>query len=131
MADFRELQTPTGIPALAQAASLALAVFEHARVTSWDELGEAVRSGVAQACLSSLVIEPDQAELMNQHAAVLRLIRHKPLVTVAVCPKCERWVLVAGSVPTSCKARWGCDGSPVKASKAKRPVIEKTKSASP
>lgn len=125
---MKMLSAPDGLPPLAEAASLALACFEHFKVNDWDEMAEAISQVGVDAertkQFSTLLIADDQAELMNEHAAVLRHLSRKPMVTLAVCDTCDGWLLVSKAAPSRCKAKWGCTGTPVRATKARRPPLE-------
>ena len=124
---------PDDVPGLARAASLALAIARHCKVNSWAEFVERVAAQDEQTLLLLAGIEVDEADaaLVHRHDHVLRLLQVKPLVTVAVCPDCEQWVLVSGAAPTKCRVTQKCPSSakPVKASiatKAKAPAVEPT-----
>lgn len=117
-------------PGLVRAASLALAVARHCKSGSWLEFAERLqaRDDVTLELLAALEVDEADSALVAEHDHVLRLLHVKPLVTVAVCPNCEGWVVVAGTAPTKCKTRLrGCEGAgkPIKASiatKAKPPI---------
>lgn len=112
---------PEGVPPLARAASLALAVARHCKAASWTEFATKVaeQDEATLMLLAGLEIDPADMALI-QHwdsTGVLRMLRVRPTVTIAVCPSCEGWVLIAsGAAPTRCKTSLRCEGRPVKAS---------------
>lgn len=123
---------PENVPGLVRAASLALAIARHCKATSWAEFADRV-AAEDEATLTLLAgIEVDQADaaLVREHDHILRLLHVKPTVSVAVCPVCEAWVLVAGTPPTKCRVTARCTGGtggvgkPVKASIATKEKVE-------
>lgn len=118
---------PDGVPGLVRAASLALAVARFCGANTWGEFVDKASAGDAATLkfMAQLDVDEMDSVLVAEHDAPLRLLRVRPLVTVAVCPVCQGWVLVSGGAPTKCKTTLRCDGKPVKASiatKAKQPV---------
>lgn len=114
---------PEDVPGLVRAAALALAVARHCKAESWADLVEQIEAGDEDTTLrlAELIIDPADSALVAEHDPVLRLLRVKPLLTVAVCPECEGWVLVSGAAPTRCKTTLRCPGvKPVKASIASK-----------
>lgn len=113
------LVTPDGPPPV-QAAGLALAILQRAKVAAWEELEGRLPNGVT--------VSDEQLELLNSQSHLLRLLRVRVTtdawtggtVTVAVCPRCSRWLLLSGGgAPSSCTLTRGCGGAPVKASAAR------------
>lgn len=109
------------LPAVARAVSLALALLKRARVCRIADLGGTIPPDVW--------LDAGQLALLNGHLDVLGYIRatgvcrdgaQTPTVTVAVCPDCGRWQLVAGPAPARCQLTSGCAGVPVKAPVARR-----------
>lgn len=118
-------ETPEG-PPLAQAVSLALSVIKAAKATTWEEV-PAIDTASTPVIVSPAGLHINlslaQADLIAEHAAHFVLISTAaPIMTLAVCPDCDGWTVVAGAGPTKCKTKLGCEGKPVKASAAKKAV---------
>lgn len=125
----RLVPDPAAVSPRARAVSVALTILETTRLPSWRALSEAVRQGEPKvnADLTSLIIDPDTAELLTDQVAVLDLVRFgagaggkKPTTTtVLTCGVCARWLI---STPTSgqptCVLTTGCTGKLVSAKKA-------------
>lgn len=111
---------PDDVPGLVRATALALGVARHCKADSWATFAQRVaeRDDDTLVLLAGLAITDADAVLIAEHDHVLRLLSHKPLITVAVCPACSGWVLVAGTAPTKCKVTLRCTGKPIKASVA-------------
>ena len=107
-------QTPDG-PELVQAASLALGLMRATKTSSWGELvTDAARWGDCR-------VTPAQAQLLDAHQGPLTLLKSgSPALTLAVCPVCNRFTVVAGAAGASCPLTLGCPGKPVRASAATR-----------
>jgi hypothetical protein len=76
---------------------------------------------------AALDLDQDDLDLLIEHAEVIAQLTVRPLVTVAVCPECDDWILVSKTVPSTCTLTTGCKGKPVKASilaKEKPPVVD-------
>jgi hypothetical protein len=119
--------SPKDGPDLVKAAAVALGVARHCRAESWADLVDRLESGDTDTLilLAGLYLTAEQSRLIEEADGngILRLLRVKPGVTVAVCPECNQWVLVVGTPPTKCKVTLRCVGKPVKASIAsKRPL---------
>lgn len=121
-----KLEANKDLPELARATSLGLGVLRHAKVYSWSDLGTMMPVG--------LELTQGQYDLMTANAQYLGLIRfgspagreRKPTVTIAVCPECDGWVLMAsGPAPAKCKTTLGCTGHPMKAGVAKKTEIKR------
>lgn len=121
---------------MAAAAGLCIAVLRWVRVDTLAEFQEKARdSGVPGnetmwKQLALLDLTPEQWGLLDAYDPVLKLVRVKPLTSLAVCPVCcqrevvgtndtkvafHGWQLVMGQAPTRCRVTSGCDGKPVKA----------------
>lgn len=112
---------PVGVPGLVRAASLALAIARFTKCNTWTEFCErvAARDDEVFDHLALVDLPASDAALIERHDDVLRLLQVKPLVSVAVCPECQDWVLVAGTAPTKCRTTLrGCEraAKPIKAS---------------
>lgn len=107
---------PEDVPDLVRAASLGLAVARHCKADTWAGFAAAARRRDEEtlARLAELDIETEEWRNVVDHEPVLQLLSVKPLVTVAVCPECGDWVLVAGAAPTRCKTTLRCTGKPVR-----------------
>jgi hypothetical protein len=123
------LEANKDLPELARAVSLALGVLRHAKVHAWSELGSMMPVG--------LELTQGQYDLMIAHAQYLGFIRFgtpvgkekSPTVTVAVCPKCDGWILMSsGAAPSKCKITLGCTGTPMKAGVAKKIEVKRQQS---
>lgn len=116
---MRTFEIDPDTPALAQAASLALALLRTSNADTWASL-------VADpAPLSAVLINPGQVELLDRFAGELTALRvGPPLITLAVCPECQRYTVVSGGPATSCPMTLGCAGKPVKATFATRTETE-------
>lgn len=104
-------------PRAAQAAGLALALMRAAKASSWQELtGDPGR-------WTGLELDAEQVDLLNENGGLLTVLRlGDATVTVAVCPTCGRFSLVADTPPSTCSMTVGCAGKPVKATFARRPA---------
>ncbi|GAB2733304.1 hypothetical protein [Nocardioides pakistanensis] len=112
---------PADHPRLAQAVSLGLAVVRHTKHKTWGDLVRAINADDpgTLALLAQVDITAEESDLLADASTdyVLRLVRTAPLLTVAVCPECQAWVLLQGGAPpTRCKVTLRCTGKPVKAS---------------
>ena len=109
--------TDPDAPELAQAASLGLAMLRAAKTATWAEL-------VADPSrLAGLTFSPAQLALVNAHGGELTFVRvGPPLVTLAVCPVCGSFTVVAGAPATTCPLTLGCPGTPARA-----PIATRTK----
>lgn len=106
------------LPNLARAASIALAVARHCKAATWAEFVErlAAEDQGTLDLLADVQVDRADSDLITRYDHVLRFLSVKPLVTVAVCPECEAWVMVsAGTAPSRCTVGCG-NGKPVKAS---------------
>lgn len=116
----RLVTTMTGPPA-AVAASIALAVMSAAKARTWSQ---------TQPLPGHIRLSPDQADALDRSANMLTYLRGRtsegPAVTVAVCPECRRWLLVAGSGSPGkkCGLALRCPGVPVKVVAAKMVPFE-------
>lgn len=122
-------------PELAAAASLTVAILKHLGVDSVDtlynkSLGEATQSTshrfdrVFWRKYALLSVTEEQSALISKYLPVLRFLRTKPIIHIAVCPVCFRsadggvphgWQPVTGQPPSKCKVTLGCPGKPLKA----------------
>lgn len=129
-APYRLRINPTA-PPMAWAASIALGLMRAAGVTRWAEMGEVLPAAVELA--------DDEYRLLVDHVEILSFLRlavRRPdgtrtqTVTVAVCPDCGEWVLVAGGAgPSRCEMTTGCTGKPVKAAVATKEKPEQRAAA--
>lgn len=114
------LKTNPAAPAMARAASVALGLMRAAGVTRWADIGDVLPAAVA--------LSVEEHRLLVDHVEILSFLRlaarlpdgtRTQTVTVAVCPDCGEWVLVAGGAgPSRCEMSMGCTGKPVKAAVA-------------
>ncbi len=114
------LKTNPAAPPKARAASIALGLLRAAGVTRWAEIGDVLPAAVE--------LSDAEHRLLVDHAEILSFLRlatrledgtRTQTVTVAVCPDCSEWVLVAGGPgPGRCEMTRGCAGKPVKAAVA-------------
>ena len=114
------LKTSPAVPPTARAASIALGLLRAAGVTRWAEIGDVLPAAVE--------ISDAEHRLLVDHVEILSFLRlaarlpdgtRTQTVTVAVCPACNEWVLVAGGpAPSRCEMTRGCTGKPVKAAVA-------------
>ncbi len=130
------LATDQGLPPLAEAASLLLAILRAARVDSLADLTVHDEGAPAIVVPWDIALTDHQRDLLREHQQVLALMRRsvpqtkdpatkqvtapgiKP-VTLAVCDECDGWLLISTpSAPASCTMTFGCAGKPVKASAA-------------
>lgn len=131
---FVRFDTPTDLPPMAAAATLCVGVLKWTRVNSLEEFQTlAADSASANETfwkqLALLDLDQSQQDLLRSYDPVLKLIRIKPAVTVAVCPACctrevhgtdgsvafHGWQVIVGQAPSKCRVTTGCDGKPVKA----------------
>lgn len=103
-------------PAVAVAASIALALMRKAKARCWADvtIPEHVR------------LSPAQRDALCQSAVMLTYLRGRtmvgqPAVTILVCPVCRRWTLTgsASGTPANCPATLGCSGKPFRVGEAK------------
>ncbi len=114
------LKTSPAVPPTARAASIALGLLRAAGVTRWAEIGDVLPAAVE--------LSDAEHRLLVDHVEILSFLRlaarlpdgtRTQTVTVAVCPACNEWVLVAGGpAPSRCEMTRGCTGKPVKAAVA-------------
>lgn len=98
---------------LVQAASLALALMRTAKTNTWADLTTKPDQ------LVGVNVPPGQVDLLNRYSGPLTLLRvGPPMVTIAVCPDCGLFTVVAGMVAATCTLTLGCSGSPVRVSAA-------------
>ena len=119
---YTSLLVDETLPVVGQAASLALGVMSVAKVREWSDLDESWPEG--------LLLDPEQVDTLRAGSVVLPYLRwsapisgHRarwPVVTIAVCPECGRWSLVARGTPGRCRLTSGCSGKPHKVSQAKK-----------
>lgn len=118
---------PAGAPDPVRAVSLGLALLKAARVESWADLADTLRTDPQSAArLDGIDLTRDDLALLDAHLGPLGLIRVMPgtrgsgnILTVAVCDRCGRWMLSAGAVPRRCRLTLDCPGAMVKAVPAK------------
>lgn len=116
------------LPDLARAASIALAVARHCKAATWAEFAERLvtEDPGTLDLLASVQVDRADCDLITRYDRELRFLSVRPLVTVAVCPECEAWVMVStGSPPARCTVGCGA-GKPIKASIATKVKPEKT-----
>lgn len=109
-------------PEIAQACSLALAVLGECSTPTWRDLCDGLDglSGKAYDSFAQLVFSGRQEELLDEYQPEFQYLSTTPLQTVAVCPKCEQWLVLNSDVPKRCLITLGCSGLPVKISAAKK-----------
>ena len=120
---------PAGAPEPVRAVSIGLALLKAARVQSWEDLVDTLRTdGQSAARLDSIDLNRDDLTLLDRHLGLLGLIRVVPgtrgtgrTVTVAVCDACGQWMLSTAAVPRRCRLTGGCSGAMMKAVPAKHP----------
>ena len=120
---------PAGAPEPVRAVSIGLALLKAARVQSWNELVDTLRTDNPSAArLDGIDLTRDNLALLDAHLGLLGLIRVVPgtrgnghTVTVAVCDQCGQWLLSAGAVPRRCRLTLGCQGAMIKAVPARHP----------
>lgn len=135
-------ETPADVPALAQAASVTIALLKFMQSNTLDELYDraseaklASQTKVFITRLGQVELSDDQAHLIELFFPVLRLITVKPGTTLAVCAECHDaptaspdgevpmphgWQLVGSTSPSSCRVTAGCTGKPSRAVAAKK-----------
>lgn len=110
------LKTKEEYGELAQAVSLGIAVLKKTRKNTWSELAEAMATD-DQALVKSfhaLDLTDDQFAVIDNHQAVLALVRISPPVIPAVCPVCGYFVLTNDTAPSKCQVTASCTGKPAK-----------------
>lgn len=118
------------LPEIAQACSLALGVLSECSVTSWKELcdGLSKLSGPVYKKFTGLSFEGWQEEILDEYQPEFQYLKTSPLQTLAVCPKCEQWIVLNSDVPKRCLITLGCTGLPIKvtaANKVSKKVADK------
>lgn len=109
--------TPDG-PPLVRAASLALAFMRATKAPNWEAFVASVNEDPA-AVLGQLRVTPEQLELMNEHRDAIAMMKvDSPALTLAVCPVCSRFSIVAAQPPATCNLKLGCTGKPIRVSAA-------------
>lgn len=110
------------LPEIAQACSLALAVLGECSVSSWKELCDGLDklSGPVYSKFAGLSFTGWQEEILDEFQPEFQYLSTSPLQTVAVCPKCEQWLVLNADVPKRCLITLGCSGLPVKIAAAKK-----------
>ena len=114
------------LPAVAQAASVALRVLQKTKADTWDELAERVaeQDEATLKALRSLHLDDAQRNLLAEHPAAVALVAYStPRRTIAVCSTCHEPVVVTKTVPSSCDMTIGCDGTYTKVQPAKAETI--------
>jgi hypothetical protein len=121
------LQDDPEAPDCVRAVSLALGLLRHTKQRSWADLAAASAAEESVvAAMGSVVLLPDQIELVEAYEPMLGFIRWSAvggadkIVTVAVCDRCGRWLLTTSSTPARCQLTLGCEGALVKASAARK-----------
>src|SRR5690625_1435122 len=110
------------LPAVAQAASVALRVLQQTKADTWDELAERVaeQDEATLKALRSLHLDDAQRNLLAEHPAAVALVAYStPRRTIAVCSTCHEPVVVTKTVPSSCDMTIGRDGTYTKVQPAK------------
>lgn len=122
--------TPDG-PPLVQAASVALAFMRATQAPNWEAFVAAVERD--PAALGALRVTPEQLELMNAHRDAIAIMKvDSPALTLAVCPVCGRYSVVAAQPSATCNLKLGCTGKPIRVSAAtKTKPAGKTAAAAP
>lgn len=103
--------------------SLGLGVLAHCSVNRWEELLQriAAHEGNTIKKLGSLALTPWQQNLLSEYDEELRLVhRSKPSASIAACPVCGMYVLIAGAAPGSCQSTNNCSGKPFKVTAPKK-----------
>jgi hypothetical protein len=136
-----ELLTKPGLPPLAEAASLALAILQSARTARWVDLLRTGPEGPYYELPHEIILTVEQQRTLQQQQHLLGLLQRSTqeildddtgevvspatqLLTFVVCPACQRWIyLSSASVPSKCIMSADCPGEPVKASAASRRAI--------
>jgi len=112
------------LPPAAQAASLAISLCKAAKVDTFTELEEKVRSGDEKvlAALASIRLTPEQVDLISQNMFAVRAVGAKPpMRTVVVCHDCNAvLVMSGGATPKKCTLTRNCTGVTSRASAAVR-----------
>lgn len=114
------------LPAVAQAASVALRVLQKTKADTWDELVERVaeQDEATLKALRSLHLDDTQRNLLAEHPAAVSLVAYStPRRTIAVCSTCHEPVVVTKTVPSSCDMTIGCDGTYTKVQPAKAETV--------
>lgn len=130
---FVRFATPTGVPPLVAAASICMSVLRFTRANSLADLqamslSDPAEHGTFRKQLSLVDLTPEQYDMFRIYEPVLKLIRVKPGITVAVCPNCyahetenstgtafHGWQIISGQPPAKCKVTTGCTTKPIKA----------------
>ena len=113
---------PAGAPDPVRAVSIGLALLKLARVQSWDDLVDTLRTdGQSAARLDGIDLTRNDLALLDAHLGLLGLIRVVPgtrgtghTVTIAVCDACGQWMLSTGAVQRKCRLSAGCPGAMVR-----------------
>lgn len=124
------LTTDPDQPSLVDAASLALGIMRAAKVGTWGELLDPQTGAITIPY--EVVLTAPQLALLVEHQHLLTMVQRTmaartdaegaeispatKLVTFAVCPECDRWILMSsGGAPARCTMTVNCPGAPVKA----------------
>lgn len=103
--------------------SLGLGVLAHCSVNRWEELLQRIdaHEGNTIKKLGSLALTTWQQNLLSEYDEELRLVhRSKPSASIAACPVCGMYVLIAGAAPGSCQSTNNCPGKPFKVTAPKK-----------
>jgi len=103
---------------LLDAARLALAILGQLKVPAWADLP---LESAPLLTAAGIVLSDDQRDLLDNHSGPLGYIRRRinkkgdtaavPQLTIAVCPRCQSWRLVAGGTGGSCVRALACKGT--------------------
>ncbi|UQN30475.1 hypothetical protein [Brachybacterium kimchii] len=107
----------------ARAVQHALVIMLAAKVTTWDELAQLLRSDPerSQEIRRGVNLPLEDLQNLDTHEQTLRGLRRSSgnrasiVTTIAECDTCQRWGYIAGSAPPkSCPWTSGCRGKVTK-----------------
>lgn len=114
------------LPAVGQAASLALTLLRKTKTATMADLETAVAAGdgATMKMLRSMWLSPDQHHLLDRHREVTHAVSpDTPRRTIAICDTCGEHLVVAGTVPSRCALTLGCEGTYAKVAPAKSELV--------
>src|SRR5699024_619347 len=115
------------LPAVAQAASLALVLLRKVGAGDMGEFGRRVLASDKRTItsLGHIMLTGQQQELLADHSRACALVSPgPPRRTIAVCSWCGQYLLVAGSVPSRCALTLGREGTYAKVAPAKAERVD-------
>lgn len=109
----REITHSSDLPAVCQAAQIALLIMKKLKVSTWKDM---VDKAAETDLREHVILTRDQQALIDEYAHVVPYLRAKPVTTIIACTGCGLYGIAGpASVGKRCPFRLHCEGQVVKA----------------